>query len=282
MNIDNITQQIISPDFIIEALVCLAGLILLVIWLIKTGFGRKALADSRLRYNNVPLYLPFIPLFVWWGATVIAIALKERFLPDLSDYQNALMENSLIGIFGLFTIAIIISFVRGHFYDGFKGFGLNIKTIPKDLGFAAINLTAIMPVVFITLILTTFFGKIIFGEQFEMPTHQQLETAKNYTQTDIRIVIIVLAVFIAPVLEELLFRGLFQTIIRSYLFRPWLSILLSSFIFVTVHANPQHWPSLFMLSLCLGYSYEKSGSLFRPIFIHSIFNASCITINFLQ
>ncbi|MHC4124678.1 MAG: lysostaphin resistance A-like protein [Planctomycetota bacterium] len=282
MNIDNIIQQIISSEFIVEAVICLVGLILLGIWLIKTGFGRKALADSRLRQNNIPIYLPFVPLFVWWGASVTAISIKTRILPDLSEHQNTLMDNSLMSIFGLITILIIISFARQHFYEGLKGFGLKIKTIPKDFGFAVINLTAVLPIVLITLRLTIFFGKILFGQHFELTPHQQLEIAKNYPQMDIRIVIIILAVFIAPVLEEMLFRGLFQTIIRTYLFRPWLSIMLSSCIFVTVHANPQHWPGLLMLSLCLGYSYEKSGSLLRPIFIHSIFNATCITINFLQ
>jgi membrane protease YdiL (CAAX protease family) len=32
--------------------------------------------------------------------------------------------------------------------------------------------------------------------------------------------------------------------------------------------------------MCLGYAYEKSGSLFRPIFIHAFFNA--ITIVFVM
>ena len=32
----------------------------------------------------------------------------------------------------------------------------------------------------------------------------------------------------------------------------------------------------FSLSIGIGYSYEKSGSLFRPIFIHALFNATSI------
>jgi membrane protease YdiL (CAAX protease family) len=44
-------------------------------------------------------------------------------------------------------------------------------------------------------------------------------------------------------------------------------------VFAVFHENPQHWPAMFAFSLVLGYSYEKSGSLFRCIFLHSIFNA---------
>jgi hypothetical protein len=73
-----------------------------------------------------------------------------------------------------------------------------------------------------------------------------------------------------------LFRGLFQTLLRSYIIRPWPAIIFASLIFIIFHANPEHWPALFMLSLCLGYAYEKSGSLFRSIFIHSVFNAMSV------
>jgi membrane protease YdiL (CAAX protease family) len=74
----------------------------------------------------------------------------------------------------------------------------------------------------------------------------------------------------------MLFRGLFQTMLRSISAKPWLSIAISSVLFALAHANAGHWPALFALSLCMGYSYEKSGSLLRPIFIHSLFNATSI------
>jgi membrane protease YdiL (CAAX protease family) len=106
-------------------------------------------------------------------------------------------------------------------------------------------------------------------------------------------------------LEEILFRGLFQTMIRTFLeHRPaslgsdqihlwrtksetclttvkirnkaWLAIAICSVIFATIHTNAAHWPALFVLGACMGYSYEKSGSLFRPIFIHSLFNGVTI------
>lgn len=65
--------------------------------------------------------------------------------------------------------------------------------------------------------------------------------------------------------------------LRSLLGRPWLSVIISSALFASVHSNPQHWPALLVLALFMGYAYEKSGSLFRPVFIHSLFNAVSIT-----
>jgi membrane protease YdiL (CAAX protease family) len=111
-----------------------------------------------------------------------------------------------------------------------------------------------------------------------------------YSQMPVKVMVIVTAVVVVPVFEEMLFRGLFQTTIRSYLTgsvllerfqkngsMPWLAIALSSLFFAAVHANAGHWPALFVLAVCMGYAYEKSGSLLRPIFIHSCFNAVNIT-----
>jgi len=64
--------------------------------------------------------------------------------------------------------------------------------------------------------------------------------------------------------------------VRSYLGRPWPAILLTSVLFATVHGNVTHWPALFVLSLGLGYAYEKSGSLLRPLFMHAMFNGISI------
>ena len=171
------------------------------------------------------------------------------------------------------------------------------------------NLLTVWPLITAAIILTMFFGKHIWGREYQMQQHQQLKLIMEYSQLLPRILIVVVAVIIAPLLEEMLFRGFFQTMMRSYLdARPsnagfrlkpadggsmlhrkvscgdtrrgsgkaWLAIFISSGLFTIIHANAGHWPALFILGVCLGYAYEKSGSLFRPIFIHSFFNAASI------
>jgi len=112
------------------------------------------------------------------------------------------------------------------------------------------------------------------------------------------VLIIITTIAVVPVFEEMLFRGMFQTMIRSFFRRSslvarrtshgsrapshealngaWLAIAISSGLFAMIHLNTDHWPALFVLSVCMGYAYEKSGSLLRPIFIHCIFNASSV------
>jgi membrane protease YdiL (CAAX protease family) len=270
----------------IDNVLCAAGLLLFGIWLLKTSLGRNALADSRPRRNNMPLYLPFIPLFIWFGTPSLAILIITKLVGDLQGWQGAFLDNLVLSVGAIAAIAVIIFLARASFARRLRGFGLNIKTIHKDFLAAFVNLLAVWPLVMAAIISTIFFGKLIYGRDFQMQQHEELELITAYPQLPLRILIVVLAVVIAPLLEEMLFRGLFQTTIRSILESrnpnfgnpsgAWLSILMSSALFVMVHANAGHWPALFVLAVCLGYAYEKSGSLFRPIFIHSFFNATTI------
>jgi membrane protease YdiL (CAAX protease family) len=257
-------------------IICLTGLTLFGTWLLKTSLGRMALADSIPRRNNMPVYAPFIPLIIWFGTVSVALFITQRLGGDSDNWQSAFLNNLIFCIVAVITVAVTLLLARVSFARGLKGFGLNVKTIGKDILAAVGNLLAIWPLLLLMILLTTFFGKLVWGQQYQIQQHKELQEITAHPQLSLRVIIIIVAVVVAPVLEEMIFRGLFQTIIRSFLAKPWFSILISSGIFVTIHQDIAHWPALFVLALCLGYAYEKSGSLFRPIFIHSLFNAITI------
>ena len=273
---------------IAEDAVCAAGLLLLAVWLAKTSLGRKALADAAPRRNNMPAYLPFIPLLSWFIALSLTMLLMRKIAGAREEWKIALLDNFVVCIVAAGEIAVIVFLAGISFAGRLKGFGLNIKTIGRDFLAGAVNLLAVWPLVTLMLVLTILVGQLIEGTDFQLPQHEELKLITQYPQISVRTVIIVAAVVIVPVFEEMLFRGLFQTMIRSFLetlyLNPgtsgrngaWLSIAITSAIFAAVHQNPEHWPALFVLSMCLGYAYEKSGSLLRPIFIHSFFNAASI------
>jgi len=276
MNVPEIIKQLVSYITDIDFIICLAGILLFGGWLLKTSLGRKALSDSVPRRNNIPPYLPFVPLFIWFGAISLAISAAEKLLPGLPDWQKALLDNLILCIGAIMAMAVIIFLARASFARRLKGFGLNLRTIHKDFPAALLNLLSVWPLIAAMIILTMRLGKLIWGQDFEMQPHEELELIRAYSQLPVRVLIIVTAVAIVPAFEEMLFRGLFQTMLRSILLKPWLSIVITSGLFALAHANAGHWPALFMLSLCMGYAYEKSGSLLRPIFIHSLFNATSI------
>lgn len=276
MNIQETTIEIADSITPAEIIICLAGAVLFGIWLVRECLGRGALADSAPRRNNMPIFLPFVPLLVCFLMVPVAALVTEVLLPDLPEWQGVFLDNLMLSIGAVAAIIVIIFIVRNNFARRLKGFGLNVKTIFRDFFAAIINLLSVWPLVLLMIIFTVLFGRLFAGPGFEIQRHEELELLTAYSQVPVRIIIIITACLVMPIFEELLFRGLFQTMLRSFLVRVWPSILLSSIFFAMVHPNAGHWPALFVLAICLGYSYEKSGSLLRPIFIHVLFNSASI------
>ena len=289
---------------VVEHLICVLGVLLLARWLLKTSLGRTALADSAPRRNSMPLYLPLIPLFIWFGPVPIVLLIVQKLVPDLGAWQSAFLDNCIFGVGAIGTIVLMLVLAWAHFARRLRGFGLDARTMAGDFGAALVNLLAVWPLIMAAMIVTVFFAELIWGQKYEMERHQELNLIIEYPQLPLRILIVVVAVLVAPVLEEMLFRGLFQTAIRS-LFearvvsracrgdardtrtssaqgRVWLAIVISSGLFAMMHANPGHWPALFVLGIGMGYAYEKSGSLLQPIFIHALFNATTIAATLSQ
>ncbi len=90
-----------------------------------------------------------------------------------------------------------------------------------------------------------------------------------------RVAAVVSAALLAPLAEELFYRGLVQSWVRKRLGgRPWPAVLITSAAFAACHYNQlQAVPGLFLLSVGLGYVYERTGRLAAPILMHGLFNA---------
>jgi membrane protease YdiL (CAAX protease family) len=60
---------------------------------------------------------------------------------------------------------------------------------------------------------------------------------------------------------------------RTVGWQTWTAIILTSAMFTSVHPRWM-WPPIFFLAICLGYAYERTGSLWTSIVMHSLFNAT--------
>lgn len=113
-------------------------------------------------------------------------------------------------------------------------------------------------------------------------SHETLVQLRENFSVQLLIAIIVSAVLIGPLFEEIVFRGVLQTsLMRLMHGRRWLALLLSATVFSAIHAwvvPIQALAPLFVLGLVFGYLYERTGSLLTPIVAHSVFNATNIAI----
>jgi membrane protease YdiL (CAAX protease family) len=254
----------------------LVGIGLLSAWLLRTSLGRESLVHSKPRRNDMLPVTPFIPFVVWFLGVPATQSVLVTLSGPVGEEGQALQNNIAFCVFAALTVGLILLLARSHFARGLKGFGLDVRTVPRDIGAAFVKLLAAWPLVLATIITTTTVGKLLQGPDFEIPQHQELEVMAEFPDASLRILAVFLAVVMAPLLEEMLFRGLLQSAIRSYVGRPWLAITVTSILFAAVHADPEHWPALFVLATGLGYAYEKTGSLFQSIFMHAFFNGMVI------
>ncbi len=81
----------------------------------------------------------------------------------------------------------------------------------------------------------------------------------------------------APLVEELLFRGLLQNALARRM-PIWGAIILSSLIFAAVHLQPYAIPGLMSLSIAFGYLYHRTGSLRMNILLHMANNAFALML----
>lgn len=91
-----------------------------------------------------------------------------------------------------------------------------------------------------------------------------------------RIIIIVLAVSLAPVAEEFIFRFFLYGVAKRYVGRV-VGVVVTALLFAAVHGHLPSFAPLFVLGTCFAIAYEWSGSILVPMTMHALFNAVTLT-----
>jgi membrane protease YdiL (CAAX protease family) len=249
-------------------------------WANRNNWGRDSFLDAPIRPNNLPAWSILLLFFVWITgmfvfSSFISLLTGGGGEGDFITQQFALGASSAIT--GLLGLMLASSFFDG----GLAGFGIKIHTARGDFVRAIVLLLKTYPAVLSLMLATAYLVPIVTDGEYDVPPHPLLD----YINTEGGILDILfigfIVIVIAPVLEEIVFRGFMQTKVADNLKSRWLGILLASVFFALIHGSGLwlHWHGLFVFSCALGYAYEKSGSLLQPIFMHSIFNALNLSLS---
>lgn len=89
--------------------------------------------------------------------------------------------------------------------------------------------------------------------------------------------LLTLAVVLAPLTEELVFRaGLFRYFHRRL--PRWLALLVPALLFGASHMNLASLPQLVLLGVIFSLAYERTGNIAVPMFAHALFNLHTVAI----
>ena len=77
---------------------------------------------------------------------------------------------------------------------------------------------------------------------------------------------------LAPLAEELVFRGAILRSLLKWNSRPWVAIVISAALFSAAHLNPAQIPHTFLIGLLLGWMYWRTDSIVPGVVFHWVNN----------
>lgn len=77
---------------------------------------------------------------------------------------------------------------------------------------------------------------------------------------------------LAPLAEELVFRGAILRSLLKWNSRPWVAIAISAVLFSVAHMNPAQMPHTFLIGLLLGWMYWRTNSIVPGVAFHWVNN----------
>ena len=157
-----------------------------------------------------------------------------------------------------------------------KAIGLTFERFPEKLGWAVAAFFANIPITLTMLALAPVLQKLLPGGSHPVGD----ELLKNPTPMKVA-TIIFLACVIAPIWEEIVFRGMIFPAIAKVLNKPIYGALISSLIFAGIHPQGLFGiPALMAIAMFLcGVSYQTK-SLMSNIMVHSMYNGALVVSTF--
>lgn len=184
---------------------------------------------------------------------------------DISTLESNISLNfGLFAVSRLSALALVLTFIRRRGISlrqfGFKSFRL-LPTLGR-LIISSLSLIAVSTAVF-------YLGELLWPS---LNLEQAQEVVFNRAQGTGQLVMAFVAlVIIAPVVEEVIFRGL---LLPAYVKRwgIWAGTLVTSLLFGLVHWQLNVGIITFIMGLLLAWLYLKSRSLWPAIMFHSLKN----------
>lgn len=155
--------------------------------------------------------------------------------------------------------------------SGWNQIGLGRRPIPKDIGYALVAYVAYFGLLVAVL---TVIGPLT---GIDLEQKQELGFESLYSQTE-KLMGFIALVVLAPIVEEVVFRGFLFTSLRKKMTFFW-ATLVTSLLFASPHllatSEGLLWVAgvdTLVLSFALCYLREKTGALWAPIIVHAIKN----------
>jgi membrane protease YdiL (CAAX protease family) len=205
--------------------------------------------------------IPAIVVAAWIGMQLFSLTVEPvntGRLPTVADVQLTCQFNVLL------FLAILVPMTYST-TTSVEAFGFHLKDVRRQiadgvLGFAA----AVLPVLGVWLLTLPW--------RSTSNSHGLLQLLEQDRSFSTLFWIVIAAVVLAPLVEELIYRVVLQTWLQR-IAPPREALFAVAVIFAAVHRLPDAIP-LLPLALVLGYVYQQRRSFLSVVLLHMLFNAA--------
>jgi membrane protease YdiL (CAAX protease family) len=245
-------------DSLINTLLVIVGLYVYLSLLRQVAVrpnGAGSLGEKQL---GLPEAIAAALLVAWFGLNVVAA---------LKTHQVAFRTGDLLltGGFSLAVVAVLSALLQLRGFSVLSLGGFSRLGFGRIVSTAAVLLFAAYPLLFAA----DAISRWVLGEG---SSRQQIVEMFTSSQTlGQRVLIIVLAIVIAPFAEEFIFRFFLYGVLKRY-FGRGIGLILNALLFGAVHVHLPSLGPLFVLGSCFTLAYEWTGSILVSMTMHALFN----------
>jgi membrane protease YdiL (CAAX protease family) len=222
-----------------------------------------ASAESPSRLRRVWLFATLACLY----AAMVAVGLAQQLSPK-GEVDLTLRTVLAALCFQGAALILVHRFVAGHGVGWREAFGFG-HAAARAVGWGAVATAVFLPVAQLLQIAS---AALMTRLDLEPASQPAVEALRQSAAWPGRALMAVVAVGLAPVAEEILFRGILYPALKQAGFRRaawWGTALL----FAAVHWNMATFLPLLLFALLLTWLYERTNNLLAPIAAHALFNA---------
>ena len=208
-------------------------------------------------------------LIVFYVGLVLAMWTQHLAGPPPDKTSVTQMVVSMLSLQGA-TLILVVFFLKDQGMTWRDAFGLSNNT-KRAILFGLLAAAIFLPVASNL--------KLLSERGIEHFTHEppiQQEAVQAIQTTSLwsyRVLLGIFTLVLAPLGEEVLFRGVLYSTIKQAGF-PRIAFALSSIAFAAIHMNAGTFVPLLLLAMLLAWLYNKTDNLLAPITTHAAFNTA--------
>ena len=250
-------------------------------------FARWLLPRSSIQQNN-----PIPPWSIGWvnfgificalvGAVFLAQALTA---PIISDYNTSKEGGhieltpwlAVVSIILLQLPLLLVFFICRRYYPNQYAGRINSETYTffKALLRSVPIFLRYLPIIWVVSLIWNGLLKFLqkFGWIGPTPPQELIQLFGNGGDPIAITLLILFAVLLAPIVEEVIFRGCIYRFLKSQTLIPSAQVI-SGILFALLHGNLMSFGPLLVVGILLAHVYESNGNLLVAISFHALFNS---------